>query len=232
MSVDRIVAEQIEYYRARAGEYDEWFERTGRYDFGAEERAAFKAEELQAERALAAFAPRGDVLEIACGTGWWTRRLVRLAERLTCLDAAPETIALNRKRLSAAALPLPDFIAADVFAWRPPRAFDAVVFCFWLSHVPRAKFDAFWAMIDAALKPGGRVFFLDSPVPRHRRSPPATNDPDIELRRLKDGSEHRAVKLYYEPEALREKLAALGWAAEISAGEYFLRGQARRSGDR
>lgn len=228
MSVERDIAEQIEYYRARAGEYDEWFERAGRYDFGAEEREAFKAEERAAEAALGKFGATGDGLEVACGTGWWTRRLVETASRLTCIDAAPETIALNRKRLSLDRKQLPDFITADIFAWEPTRRFDFVAFCFWLSHVPSAKFDGFWAMVERALKPGGRVFFLDSPVPLKRRSPAAANDAEIELRRLKDGSEHRAVKIYYEPETLTEKLRALGWAAEISAAKYFLIGTAKR----
>ena len=34
MSEDGILQDQIEYYRARAGEYDEWWFRTGRYDRG------------------------------------------------------------------------------------------------------------------------------------------------------------------------------------------------------
>jgi demethylmenaquinone methyltransferase/2-methoxy-6-polyprenyl-1,4-benzoquinol methylase len=227
---DRIIADQIEYYRARAGEYDEWFERTGRYDFGAAEREAFKTEERAAEAALGAFGATGDGLEIACGTGWWTSRLVGTAASLTCIDAAPETITLNRKRLSLERKQLPEFVATDVFAWEPPRRFDFVAFCFWLSHVPSAKFDGFWAMVERALKPGGRVFFLDTPPSRRGvyESEPASKS-EIELRRLKDGSEHRAVKIYYEPQALVEKLRALGWAAEISAGKYFLIGTAKRN---
>ena len=31
---DPILQEQIDYYRARAAEYDEWFNRQGRYDRG------------------------------------------------------------------------------------------------------------------------------------------------------------------------------------------------------
>ena len=33
---EAIIQQQIAYYRARAGEYDEWFYRIGRYDRGAE----------------------------------------------------------------------------------------------------------------------------------------------------------------------------------------------------
>ena len=35
---ERLLQEQVDYYRARAGEYDEWFFRTGRYDLGAARR--------------------------------------------------------------------------------------------------------------------------------------------------------------------------------------------------
>jgi hypothetical protein len=36
---DRFLAGQQEYYRARAPEYDEWWERRGRYDHGPEANA-------------------------------------------------------------------------------------------------------------------------------------------------------------------------------------------------
>ena len=45
-------AQQLDYYRARAGEYDEWWFRTGRYDRGDDANAAWFAEVASLEAAL------------------------------------------------------------------------------------------------------------------------------------------------------------------------------------
>ena len=63
-----LIEQQIEYYRARASEYDEWFLRQGRYDRGEAHKKQWFAEVAQLREALAEFEPRGDLLELACGT--------------------------------------------------------------------------------------------------------------------------------------------------------------------
>jgi len=70
-----LIAEQIDYYRARAGEYDEWYLRQGRYDHGPEWNGVFQAELEEVHQALRRFGPGGQVLELASGTGWWTGTL-------------------------------------------------------------------------------------------------------------------------------------------------------------
>jgi ubiquinone/menaquinone biosynthesis C-methylase UbiE len=67
-----ILQEQIRYYRDRAPEYDEWFFRQGRYDRGAAHREQWFAEISEVESALFSIDLRGDMLELACGTGLWT----------------------------------------------------------------------------------------------------------------------------------------------------------------
>jgi hypothetical protein len=52
MTDPNILEEQLEYYRARAGEYDEWFLREGRYERGPEHRDAWFDEVVQVETAL------------------------------------------------------------------------------------------------------------------------------------------------------------------------------------
>lgn len=100
--MDRVLLdEQISYYRARAWEYDEWFHRRGRYDRGEPHRRAWFAEVEQVEAALREARPRGRVLELACGTGIWTRRLVELAKDVTALDASPEVMRINRERVAS-----------------------------------------------------------------------------------------------------------------------------------
>ena len=95
--------EQIDYYRARAGEYDEWFMRQGRYDRGAAHRAAWFDEVAAVERALGEEIEGRQILELACGTGLWTRHLAAAGRRVLAIDASPEVVAINRLRVAACA---------------------------------------------------------------------------------------------------------------------------------
>lgn len=226
---DDLLAEQRSYYRARAPEYDEWWQRRGRYDRGEDETAEWDRQVEVVEAALAAFGPGGDVLELAGGTGWWTERLARTAASLTVVDASAETIERNRARVGRADV---DYVQADLFAWEPERTYDVVFFSFWLSHVPRERFGEFWSLVGRCLAPGGRAFLIDSrndpQAPTAGRDPyVAEYDVDLQLRRLGDGSEFRVVKVMYEPDELNDLLAVEGWHAGIDATRWFIFGPAR-----
>jgi len=235
---DAAVAQQLDYYRARAGEYDDWWFRTGRYDRGAEANGAWSVEVAELESALERFDPRGEVLELACGTGLWTRHLVRLADHVTAIDGAAEVLALNRVRIEALGeAQSVRYVQADLFEWEPPRAaFHACVFAFWLSHVPEDRFAAFWETVATALRPDGRVLLIDSARAERSKARDHTmpaEDSCTEQRRLDDGREFEIVKRYYEPAALRERLAQLGWECEPhTTGEFFIYATARRAGTR
>ena len=87
----------------------------------AEANAAWFAEVATLEAALERFDPRGDVLELACGTGLWTRHLVAHADRVTAVDGAPEVLELNRARTEALGASV-TYVEADLFNWQPPAA--------------------------------------------------------------------------------------------------------------
>src|SRR5205814_8227132 len=159
LSNDRTLQEQIAYYDARANEYDEWFLRRRRYDRGPALNRKWFDEVGQVAAALNAFAPTGQVLELACGTGLWTQRLAGYATHVTAVDSSDKMLALNRARVGEAKV---DHLRADIFSWRPDRQYDVVFFGFWLSHVPPERFDSFWDLVRACLRPEGRVFFVDS----------------------------------------------------------------------
>lgn len=223
---DELLQQQIDYYRVRAEEYDEWFLRQGRYDHGAEANSQWFAEVTQVANALDVFAPTGDVLELACGTGLWTQHLARHASRVTAVDAAPEVIAINRQRLGSDA-PV-EYVQADLFSWRASRQYDVVFFSFWLSHVPPERFDTFWDLVRSALKPEGRVFFLDSLYSEsstardHRLE---GDDATAVTRRLNGGETFRIVKVFYQPAELAARLKARGWEIAVeSTPNYFLYG--------
>ncbi len=219
-----ILDEQIAYYRARAEEYDEWWFRTGRYDRGEEQRQAWFAEVAQVEAALRQAGPAGHILELACGTGLWTRHLVDGATSVTAVDASPEVVRLNAERVRS---PRVEYVQADLFRWRPERRYDFVFFGFWLSHVPEHRFVAFWDIVRSALRPDGQVFFLDNLFGQEQT---ATNHTDIDRegvveRKLNDGRRFNIVKIFYEPVVLEQRLRELGWTGYVrTTGRFFLYG--------
>jgi demethylmenaquinone methyltransferase/2-methoxy-6-polyprenyl-1,4-benzoquinol methylase len=226
MDEDGLLAEQRAYYRARAPEYDEWWQRRGRYDTGEDDRLDWQRQVAVVEAALERFGAAGEVLELAGGTGWWTERLACTAGRLTVVDASPETLTHNRARVGRSEV---EYVVADLFEWQPDRRYDVVFFSFWLSHVPRPRFAEFWALVRRALAPGGRAFLIDNRHdPSRTEGDPyvAEYSPDLHLRRLGDGSEYRVVKVMYEPAELQAAIEAEAWRATIDATRWFLYGSA------
>ena len=201
---DALLSEQIAYYRARAA------------DYLAEARLVDGFDELA--KALRTFGPSGDVLELACGPGTWTPLLLATATSVTSVDAAPEMLDQARERVDDHRV---EFIQADLFTWWPSRLYDTVFFGFWLSHVPPERFDEFWRLVRAALRPGGRVFFVDDALrtPDELRDGPSSS---TVTRRTGDGSEHRLVKVPYSADELQHRLASLGWSIEVHEVAYGL----------
>lgn len=223
-----LLSEQVAYYRARAPEYDQWWTQSGRYNQGPEASARFAGEVAEVYAALDRFHAVGDVLEFASGTGIWTERLVRTAGTVTCVDAAPEMIEINRARLAATGAALPRYITADVFDWIPQDRYDVVCFGFWVSHIPEARWQPFWDKVRTALKPKGRVFFVDEVASDAPYYTPTDAD-DRQQRTLDDGRRFTIVKRYYAPDALADRLAALGWRTGIQrTAQHFLYGAAWR----
>jgi SAM-dependent methyltransferase len=232
-ATDQILQEQIAYYSARAEEYDEWFLRKNRYDRGPEHKQQWFAEIGELAAALDAFAPSGDILELACGTGLWSQRLAPYAKTLTAVDSSPEVIEINRRRVRA---PTVRYVKADLFQWRPDRQYDTIFFSFWLSHVPPERFEPFWAAVRAALAPGGRIFLIDSLYSEtstaHDHALEGPQSTTLK-RRLNDGREFRIVKVFYDPRDLERRLSALGIDATArTTPTHFLyaSGRATRSG--
>jgi SAM-dependent methyltransferase len=204
---------QVAYYRHRAAEYDlTSYEDVPR----ADRRIAALLDQLR---------PDGDILEIACGTGIWTRHLASHARSLTALDAAPEMIALARQRVAD---PSVTFVAADVLDWVPLRRYDTVFFGFWLSHVPASAFGRFWSVVRSALASDGRVLFVDDLPEAVGRETYLAGSGEIVERQLRDGTRHQLVKLVRDQQALTRQLTELGWRATMTqSGPDWLLGEVR-----
>jgi SAM-dependent methyltransferase len=194
-----LLAEQIEYYRVRATEYDrEYVERA----------------DLQALLAMVDELPIvGDVLELACGTGQWTPLLAARARSVTAVDVSTEMLEIAGQRAASSNV---EFVQADVFEWQPMRRYDTVFFGFWLSHVPPARLASFWRMVAGVLAPGGRAIFVDDgPAGAAAEEVLPDQAAPAALRPVEDGRRYRIVKVFHDVRQLTGDLAALGWSAQV-----------------
>jgi len=97
--------------------------------------------------------------------------------------------------------------------------------------VPRSRFSDFWSLVRSCLAPGGRVFLIDNrndPHPTGEIKDPYVvhHGPDLDLRRLHNGSKYQVVEVFYEPKELESLLGHQGWTARLDATRWFIFGEA------
>ncbi len=209
----RIVEETKEYYRQRANRYSDWSQRNGDYEGGSPPDDSFFAEARIVLEALHRRQLDGDVLEIAAGTGILTEVLVKSASSVTALDSSREM--LERCKLRLAGNPYARYVAADFYEWIPDRVYDAVASSFWISHVPKSKFDEFASKVSRCLGQGGRLFFVDQRIEAKKSENYESARGEVAKRTLEDGREFRIVKHFYQRDEIRERFLRVGIDTEF-----------------
>ena len=176
----------LDYYARRVQEYEQIYQKP--------ERQAALAH-LKAYRA--GLLAGHDVLEIACGTGYWTAHLASFARSILATDTADEVLDAARSKT----YPTNDrvrFERADAFALDGVTGvFTAGFGSFWWSHVPTARLPDFLSAFHSKLQPGARVVFVDNRYVEGSSTPISATDADgntYQDRRLTDGARHRVLK--------------------------------------
>ena len=225
---DAIDREMVRYYAARADEYDDWYRRRGRYSHGQEDDAAWRSDLEAAASWLSARRFRGEIVELAAGTGWWSPALARQGQLILC-DAASEPLEKARARLAAAGFTA-EFRVCDAWS-EPDRPVDGLFAGFWGSHIDRARLGEFFGLVARWLVPDGLFAFIDSrqdPGSGARNHRPPVDD--VQVRRLDDGSSFLVRKVFYEPAVLASALERAGFSdiEVVTTDRFFVLGSARR----
>lgn len=101
-----------------------------------------------------------DVLEIACGTGFWTEYVAETAESVYATDINSSMIDVARHRLSHIRNISFDVSDASSVSRKPHRYNGAFSVLFWC-HIPIQRIEEFLSALCASLKPGSPVLFID-----------------------------------------------------------------------
>jgi demethylmenaquinone methyltransferase/2-methoxy-6-polyprenyl-1,4-benzoquinol methylase len=163
------------------------------------------------------------VLEIACGTGWWTPHGARDAASWLATDLNPETMAVARAKTLPACV---QFATVDAYTLAQLGAarFEAAFAGCWWSHVPLSRLPGWLATLHAHLEPGARVVMLDNSFVHTSSTPLTRRDAEgntYQNRSLDDGSVHEVLKNFPSRD---EAIAALGPRArdaEWTAFEHY-----------
>lgn len=197
MKDDELLAEQRAYYRARAPECDEWWQRRGRFDRGSDSAEEWDRQVAQVAAALETFGATGRVVELAGGTGWWTTRLASTARPLTVIDSSPEALEIQPRPRRTTRRGLPRCRPLHLAAGEDLRGRVLLLLAF-----ACAGHAFFWSLLRSCLAPGGRVFLIDNrndPHPTGDLEDPyvVRRDRDLDLRRLHDRSEFQVIEFFY-----------------------------------
>jgi demethylmenaquinone methyltransferase/2-methoxy-6-polyprenyl-1,4-benzoquinol methylase len=137
------------------------------------------------------------VLELACGTGWWTPHGARHAQSWLATDLNPETMALARQKDLPACVAFATVDAYTLDGLQPSATFDAVFAGCWWSHIPLQRLAPWLALLDSRLPAGARVVLLDNSFVQTSNLPITRRDAEgntYQDRTLDDGSVHEVLK--------------------------------------
>jgi demethylmenaquinone methyltransferase/2-methoxy-6-polyprenyl-1,4-benzoquinol methylase len=200
------------YYAKRASEYERIYDKEERQPELAWLRN--RLPELFADRT---------VLEVACGTGYWTQYIARRAKRIHACDINDPVLDVAREK----SFPRKNvtFFKADAFA--PDGAgerCDAAFAGFWWSHVRKAELQRFLAGLALRLKPGALVAILENSYVEGSSTPISRTDAEgntYQTRKLLSGETHEVLKNFPTPAQLADAVRPYASEAHLEDLRYY-----------
>ena len=200
-----------DYYQARAREYEAIYDKPERQADLAALRAWLLAETTGCR-----------VLEVACGTGWWTAVAAPSAASILGTDYNDGPLSIARAKGLG---PHVTFARADAYALAPDLgAFDCGMAHFWWSHVPKSRQQAFLGHLASRLQPGARLLMIDNTYVPGSSTPISRTDTDgnsWQQRMLASGARHEVLKNFPTPGELQAVFARVSGRVEVRQLTYY-----------
>lgn len=202
------------YYSNRAGEYEKIYNRND--DTRQKEQYAIK------EKIKEVFKDR-KVIEIACGTGYWTEIISQVASKLTATDISEETlIEARKKNLEYGKV---DLKIADAYRLDEIQGeFNAGCANFWFSHIPKHRIKEFIEGFHKRLGKGSVVFMADNVYVKGIGGELISKCDEADtykIRELANGEKYEILKNYYTKHELDTIFEKYTTDLQIEVGSCF-----------
>lgn len=200
-----------EYYNRRAAEYERIYHKPER-----QTDLAWLKDDLKS-RFLGL-----DVLEVACGTGYWTEVISETAQSVLASDQSAEVLEVAKsKNLSADRV---KFIQGDAYRLQIEANANAGFAGFWWSHVPKGRLREFLDGFHAHLNKSARVVFIDNCYVEGSSTPVSRKDEHgntYQSRRLDNGTQYEVLKNFPTDEELIDAVKSCAASPKITRYQYF-----------
>jgi 2-polyprenyl-3-methyl-5-hydroxy-6-metoxy-1,4-benzoquinol methylase len=192
----------VTYYKHRAAEYEKIYDKPER-----------QADLQQAATILQSLFLNKSVLEIACGTGYWTEKIAETAMSICATDINESVIDIARNKYYKNTV---QFEVADVYKIIPDKNYDSVFGGFIWSHILLEDLDTFIETVKGLVGPGGTIVFMDNHYvegSNHLITKTDEQGNTYQTRKLENGTSHLILKNFPSKEFMLNKLS--GITAEI-----------------
>jgi SAM-dependent methyltransferase len=200
------------YYNRRASEYEKIYDKPERQH--ELEWLRHRVPDLLAERT---------VLEVACGTGYWTQFIARKAKKVDACDINESVLEIAREK----AIPRDrvSFFKADAVSLEGvPPGCDAAFAGFWWSHVRKSQLAKFVENLATKLEPGALVAILDNTYAEGSSTAVSRRDSEgntYQMRRLANGEEHEVLKNFPTAAELADAMRPVAAEAHLETLKYY-----------
>ncbi|MFZ3322087.1 MAG: methyltransferase domain-containing protein [Usitatibacter sp.] len=163
------------------------------------------------------------VLEVACGTGYWTQHIARTAKRVYACDINEPVLEIAREKPIAPGKAT--FFKADAVSLEGvPSGCNAAFAGFWWSHVKKSGITQFAANLSTKLVPGSVVGILDNQYAEGSSSPVTRKDAEgntYQMRKLANGEEFEVLKNFPTADELRAAVLPVAREAHLESLKYY-----------
>ncbi len=202
------------YYNQRAQEYESIYHRDDPIRQQEQNAISKVMKEVLRDRSI---------LEVACGTGFWTQIVSQTARHIVAIDSSTEMLQIAKSKTIQ-----PNkvsFLEADAYALsNVPGSFEGGLANFWFSHIPKTRINEFLLGFHKKIAKHGAVFMADNTyvpgIGGELVTQPGSED-TFKVRKLVNGSEHVILKNYYTKNQLRDIFTTFTANLNIHLGSCF-----------